>query len=590
MQQIRPPARDPGRRSRRHGFERVAMLVLALLTAVGLAVGTAFAAPGHAAPAGRGKVVPANAMDAVAAMQPSWNLGNTLDAIPDETSWGNPLTTKATFDAVKAQGFRSVRIPVTWSNHQSATAPYTIDPTYMSRVKQVVDLALADNLYVVLNVHHDSWQWINKMATDHDQVLARFNATWDQIATKFRDSSRQLLFESVNEPVFDNASDAQKTQLLNELNTSFHSIVRQKGGENATRFLVLPTQASSPDDQRVMDELATAISSLSDANLVATVHYYSFWPFSVNIAGYTRFDAEVQKNLTDTFARMHDTFVAKGVPVYLGEYSLLSYPDYTRTNDIVQRGEALKYFEAVGYAARVNGVTTALWDAGSFLNRNTLQWRYAALSAQIKSSWTTRSGTASSDRVFVPKTGAITARTLTLNLNGTTFQGLWQGSTRLTQGRDYTVSGSQLTLTATALTRLTGNRDYGVNATLQARFSSGVPWQLDVTTYDTPVLSQASGTTNSFAVPTQFRGDTLATMEAKYADGRNAGPADWTSYQQFDTAFAPDYSGNALTLTPAFLNAVSDGTPVTLTFHFWSGATVTYHVTKSGGSVTGTTS
>jgi endoglucanase len=589
MKCIRPPAP-----ARRRGPGRVASLLPALLAAVGLAAGSAFAAPhSQTAPSARAAKttpVPHNAMDAVAAMQPGWNLGNSLDAIPDETSWGNPATTKAMFDTVKAEGFRSVRIPVTWGNHQSTTAPYTIDPAFMSRVKQVVDWALADDLHVVLDVHHDSWQWVNKMATDHDQVLARYNATWDQIATVFKDEPRSLLFESVNEPVFDNATDAQKAQLLGELNTSFHNIVRQKGGANATRLLVLPTQGSSPDTQQVMDELATTISSLNDPNLVATVHYYSFWPFSVNIAGYTTFNAEIQKYLTDTFARMHDTFTAKGIPVYVGEYGLLSYPDYTRPTDIVERGEALKYFEALGYAARVNGVTTALWDAGSYLNRNTLQWRYAGLSAQIKSSWRTRSGTASSDRVFVPKPSTITAKSLTLNLNGTTFQGLWQGNTRLVAGRDYTVSGSRLTLTAAALTRLTGNRDYGVNATLQARFSAGVPWQIDVITYDTPVLSNATGTTSSFDVPTQFRGDSLATMEAKYADGTNAGPAEWTSYQQFDTAFLPNYGGSSITLTPAFLNAVRDGAPVTLTFHFWSGATVTYHVTKSGSSVTGTTS
>lgn len=589
MKDTPPTARDRRRRSGR--VTSLLLAVLTLLATVGLTTGPAFAAP-HAgtAPTVSAAIpqVPDNAVDAVAAMQPSWNLGNSLDAIPDETSWGNPLATKALFDTIRAQGFRSVRIPVTWSNHQSATAPYTIDPTSLNRVRQVVDWALADGLYVVLNIHHDSWQWINKMATDHDQVLARYNATWTQIATKFKDEPRRLLFESVNEPVFDNADDTRKAQLLDELNTSFHTVVRQTGGGNAMRLLVLPTQACTPE-QNLMDNLATTMSSLHDPNLVATVHYYSFWPFSVNIAGYTRFDATVQKDMSDTFARMHDTFVAKGIPVFLGEYGLLSYPDYTH-QDYVRRGEALKYFEALGHEARINEVTTALWDAGSFLNRNTLQWRDPGLFAQIKSSWTTRSGTASSDSVFVPKAGAIDARALTLNPNGTTFRGLWQGTTRLTEGSDYTVSGDQVTLTASALTRLTGDRAYGINATLQARFSQGVPWEIKVITYDTPVLSDATGTTGSFALPAQFRGDVLATMEAKYADGSNAGPANWTSYQQFGTAFSPDYAGNAITLTPDFFTAVNDGAPVTLTFHFWSGATVTYHVTKSGSSVTGTTS
>ncbi|MET7541475.1 cellulase family glycosylhydrolase [Streptomyces sp. NPDC005507] len=567
-------------RSRRRRVGWVAGLFLALTSTVGTSQTGAVAA---ARPAPSATV---SAMHTVAAMQPSWNLGNTLDAIPDETSWGNPPVTKALFDTVKSQGFRSVRIPVTWGNHQSAQAPYTVDAAFLSRVRQVVDWAQADGLRVVLNVHHDSWQWINKMATDHDQVLARYDATWQQIATAFKDEPRTLLFESINEPAFDNADDVHKMELVDELNTSFHRIVRASGGTNAQRLLVLPTVGATPD-QTLMDDLAATIDELHDPNLVATVHYYSFWPFSVNIAGYTRFDATVQQDMTDAFARMHDTFVAKGIPVYLGEYGLLSYPDYTH-QDYVERGEALKYFEALGHAARVNGVTTALWDPFSLLNRETLQWRDPVLFALVKSSWTTRSGTASADTVYVRKAGPVTDQSLTMNLNGTSFRGLWQGGTKLAQGADYTVSRDRLTLTAAALTRLTGDRAYGVNATLQARFSSGVPWRIDVTTYDPPVLAGATGTTGSFAAPAQFRGDSLATMEARYADGANAGPADWTSYQQFGTAFAPDYDGGTLRLTADFLNSLKDGVPVTLTFHFWSGASVTYQVTRSGDTVTGT--
>ena len=106
-------------------------------------------------------------------------------------------------------------------------------------------------------------------------------------------------------------------------------------------------------------------------------------------------------------------------------------------------------------------------------------------------------------------------------------------------------------------------------------------------TYDRPVLSTASGTTASFAVPTNFRGDLLATMEAKYADGTNAGPNDWTSFKEYDSTFAPDYSAGTTVLKPDFLNTLRDNAKVTLTFHYWSGTKVTYHVTKSGSNVTG---
>ncbi|WP_055529789.1 cellulase family glycosylhydrolase [Streptomyces graminilatus] len=576
-------------RRRGRGPGRLFGLLLALVAAIGLTGTTALALPSHQDTSRARLPLPALAaapMDTVAAMQPSWNLGNSLDAIPDETSWGNPPTTKALFDTIKAQGFRSVRIPVTWSGHQSASAPYTIDAAWMNRVKQVVDWAVADGLYVVLNVHHDSWQWIAGLPTDHDNVLARFKATWTQIAAKFRDSPQALLFESNNEPQFNNTTDAQGNQYNAELNTAFHSVVRQSGGNNATRLLVLPTLHTNAG-QDFLDILAAGMKSLNDPNLVATVHYYGWYPFSVNVAGGTRFDATARQEMTDTFTRLRSTLTSKGIPVYVGEFGLLQYPDQNHPSRIEQ-GEALKFFEQLGHEARTAQVTTALWDPFSYLNRGTMQWRDTDLINQIKSSWTTRSGTASSDRIFLAKSSAITARTLTLNPNGGSFLGLWQGNDMLAQGRDYTVSGDQLTLTTTALTRLAGNRAYGVNATIEARYNQGVPWKIHVTTYDRPVLSNASGNTNGVTVPTQFRGDLLATMQATYADGSNAGPTGWTPYQEFNEAFSPDYPGNALLLTSKFVNSLRDNAQATLVFHFWSGATVTYRVTKSGGSVTGT--
>jgi endoglucanase len=546
--------------------------------------------PSASSPAAGGASSPAagDAMASVAAMQPGWNLGNSLDAVgSDETAWGNPRITKTLLDNIRAQGFNSIRIPVTWSAHQGGAPSYTVDSAYMSRVNEVVDWALAAGFYVMINVHHDSWQWIKQMPSDRTNVLNRYNALWTQIATKFRDESPKLTFESVNEPQFAGASGAaQEAALLEELNTSFHRIVRGSGGNNASRLLVLPTLLTSSEQARV-DDLASTFRKLNDRNLIATVHYYGYWPFSVNIAGATRFDAQTEKDIKDAFDRVYNAFVTKDIPVIIGEYGLLGFDT---SLDVIEPGEALKFFESFGYHARARKLTTMWWDNGQHFNRTTFQWKNQRLVDQIKSSWTTRSGTASSDLLLVARSAPITSKTLALNLNGTTFQGLRQGNTNLSEGADYTISGSQLTLTASALTRLLSSREYGLNATLQVRFSEGPAWPISVITYDRPILSNASGTTSSFTLPTQFQGDRLATMEAKYADGSNAGPDDWTSYKAFETTFSPNYAGNAITLKPAFLDKVNDGARVTLTFHFWSGEKVTYVVTKSGSGVTGTTS
>ncbi|MFI7432292.1 cellulase family glycosylhydrolase [Micromonospora haikouensis] len=523
-------------------------------------------------------------MATVAAMQPGWNLGNTYDAIPDETAWGNPPVTQALLQKIRSQGYRSIRIPVTWSNHHGPAPTYTLDPAWLAKVRQVVDWSLAEGLYVLVNLHHDSWQWINTYPSDRTNVMNRYTALWTQLATTFRDYSSKLTFESINEPQFTGTSgDAQSDEVLRELNVAFVRLMRQSGGNNATRLLVLPTLYTNSNQER-LDALTATIDQLGDRNIAATVHFYGWWPFSVNIAGGTRYDSNVEQDIVDGFDRVQQTFVSRGIPVIVGEWALLSY-DYTRPG-IIERGELLKFFEAVGYHARIRKLTTMLWDAGSFLNRNTLQWRDQGIYDMMKASLTTRSATASSDQVYVPRTGTITSKSLTLNLNGATFQGLRQGSTNLVNGTDYTVSGTTLTLTASALTRLVGSRAYGVNATIEARFSQGVPWQISVITYDPPTQAAATGTTSSFTIPTQFRGDQLATMEAAYADGSPAGPANWTTYKEFWSNFQPDYTANTIIMKPEFFAEVTDG-PVTLTFHFWSGTKIKYQVTKSGTSVTG---
>ena len=127
-----------------------------------------------------------------------------------------------------------------------------------------------------------------------------------------------------------------------------------------------------------------------------------------------------------------------------------------------------------------------------------------------------------------------------------------------------------------------------MRAVLEVRFSKGVPWRLEVVSAETPVLSGATGTTDAFAVPTEFRGDRLATMEARYVDGSNAGPHSWTSFKEYDVTSAPDTAAGTIVLRPAFFAEVTDGAPVVLTFHFWSGETLEYTVVRNGTAVTGT--
>ncbi|WP_054942821.1 cellulase family glycosylhydrolase [Paenibacillus ihuae] len=522
----------------------------------------------------------------VDAMQPGWNLGNTLDATgADETSWGNPKVTQELIQKIADQGYKSIRIPVTWDVHIGAAPNYTIEAAYLARVQQVVDWALKEKLYVMINLHHDSWLWISGMEKKHDEVLARYNAAWTQIAAKFKNYPDKLMFESVNEPRFTDGGttdEAKATQMLTELNKSFHSIVRSSGGKNAERPLVLPSLESSPTQER-MDVLYQTITGLKDPNLIATVHYYGFWPFSVNIAGYTKFDADTQNDIIQTFDKVHATFTAKGIPVIVGEYGLLGFDKNTGT---IEQGEKLKFFEFLANYLRVKRITSMLWDNGQHFGRTTFKWSDPQLFTMMKNSWSTRSATAESDLIYLKKGEAVKDVTVSLNLNGNKLTSLSTAGGKLKKGTDYTLNGDKLILKAAKLKSLISSGKLGVNAVLTAGFNKGADWTFNLIVSSTPVLSSTQGTTASFKIPTNFNGDLLATMEAVYASGGNAGPQNWTSYKEFAYTFSPSYDAGEISLQENFFKEVNDG-EVILKFHFWSGEIVSYKITKSGTTVTG---
>lgn len=522
-------------------------------------------------------------------MQPGWNLGNSLDAVgADETAWGNPKITKELIEEIADQGYKSIRIPVTWDSHIGEAPNYTIEPAYLERVEQVVDWALDEDLYVMVNVHHDSWLWISHMETKHDEVLARYNAIWTQVADHFKDHSNKLMFESVNEPRFSDGgtTDEEKMfDMLKELNLSFHSILRESGGKNAERPLVLSTLEASPTQER-MDELYATITELNDPNIIATVHYYGFWPFSVNIAGYTHFEQDTKNDIIQTFDNVHNTFVAKGIPVILGEYGLLGFDQSTA---VIEQGEKLKFFEFLTHYLNEKDVTHMLWDNGQHMNRTTYEWSDLDFFNMMKEGWKGRSATAETDLIFVEKDADVKDANIQLELNGNKLTKLSVDGKNLKKFKDYVVSEDVLTIKASKLEELTASGEYGVNSVITAEFNKGADWKFRVITNSTPVLQDAEGTTESFAIPVSFNGDLLATMEAKYTDGTVAGPQNWTSFKEFEYTFSPSYDKGEIVLKPNFFNETKDG-EVVLTFHFWSGEVITYTITKNGTSVTGSAS
>ncbi|WP_337099362.1 cellulase family glycosylhydrolase [Paenibacillus sp. YIM B09110] len=527
-----------------------------------------------------------NMQSYVDAMQPGWNLGNTFDATGSETSWGNPATSKELIDSLASQGYRSIRIPITWKHRMGDAPDYRIDAAFMDRIQAVVDWSLDAGLYVMINLHHDS-HWIFDMESNHDDVLGRYKSAWVQIADRFKDYPMELMFEGINEPRFseDWGRDTETYfVMLDELNTSFHSIVRGSGGSNKLRPIVLSTLTASSSQKR-LNELDKTIAKLDDKRIIATVHYYGFYPFSVNLGGVTTFNEEARNDLVQTFDRVHETFVAKGIPVIVGEFGLLGFD---KSVDTIEQGEKLKYFEYLGYYAKQKQLTTMLWDNGQHFDRRLFEWKDPELYAVMKASANGRSSTASADQLFVKKDAEAADQNVTLQLYGNTLTELRQGDKVLAEGGDYELTGDTLTIKANLIKSLLTD-DYGIMASLTAVFSAGADWHIHIIHYNTPILKNTEGTSGGLSIPTAFKGDRLATMEAVYADGRNTGPNDWTPFKEMAHSYKPAYDLSAITLTKEFLEQLSDG-DVKLRMHFWSGEVIGYNLAKSGTAIVGVSS
>lgn len=309
-----------------------------------------------------------------------WNLGNSLDStgvsgLGSETCWGNPKTTKAMIDAVKAKGFESVRIPVSWGNHMDSN--YTVDEVWMDRVQEVVDYCIDDGMYVILNSHHD--QWNRPTDANYTAASKELKILWKQIAERFEGYDKHLVFEGMNEPrnysgenEWNGGTDEMRN-VVNKLNADFVSAVRATGGNNTDRALMIPTYAASIEYTAM-----TALELPDDDNIIVSLHAYSPYNFcmSTGEGSTSEFTASVEDELDAIMENISKVFISKGVPVCIGEFSS------SNKYNTAERVKWAKY-----YAAKVKelGMACMLWDnnvitytsngeSHGYLNRSSCTW------------------------------------------------------------------------------------------------------------------------------------------------------------------------------------------------------------------------
>ncbi|MDF2845225.1 MAG: Cellulase [Herbinix sp.] len=321
----------------------------------------------------------------VTAMGAGWNLGNALEAnsngTPSETAWGNPTITKALITAVKNAGFKTIRIPVSYLSYIGASPNYTINSTWLARVKEVVDYAYSQGLYVIINVHGDGYNtvtggWLLCNGSDQTTIKAKYTKVWQQIANTFKDYDEHLIFESMNE-VFDGTYNTPNTTYysnINAYNQIFVDTVRQTGGNNSSRWLLIPGwntdinyTVGSYGFQMPTDTYRSSVVPSTQKRIMVSVHYYAPWDFcgeeSMTITQWGASSTDSSKKstwgqedfLTSQFNSLYTKFTSQGYPVVIGEFGSID-----KSNASYRAAFAF----AVSKASKQYGCVPVVWDNG----------------------------------------------------------------------------------------------------------------------------------------------------------------------------------------------------------------------------------
>jgi endoglucanase len=329
------------------------------------------------------------------------NIGNTLDCIgtntwlAGETGWGNPRITREFIAALKNYGYTTIRLPVTWAENMGPGPNYTIAEVWMARVEEVVNWILAEDMYCILNLHHDGGEsdksWILKANDDPTGVTKQFAAVWKQIASRFSNASEKLILEAMNEVGFrmwnqwDASTNNKKPEayrILNGLNQAFVDTVRASGGKNKSRFLLVSGYYTDID--LTCDPLFKMPKDTLEDRLILSVHYYTPAVFCILDK-----DESWGKNQTDwgsdadyaelsrQFEKLQKRYLDMGIPVIIGEYGV-------NFNNKVEAART-RWITAVTQICLDNGICPAFWDTGNDIKRSPSS--SYEMSAALKEVW-----------------------------------------------------------------------------------------------------------------------------------------------------------------------------------------------------------
>lgn len=316
-------------------------------------------------------------IDLIKEMRVGWNLGNTFDA-PNEIAWGNPKTTKKMIDAVKDAGFNVIRIPVTWEGHFDDE--YIIQKDWLNRVQEVVNYAIDNETFVILNMHHEKWN--STSYANKERASAMMQELWTQIGTRFGNYNEYLIFEGMNEPRIYEASDSiqwggsiESFEVVNHLNQVFVDTIRSLGGNNSYRHLMITTNGAGTSEANI-----SSLEVPNDPYIIVSLHAYTPYNFAHDKTTITTWnkDNPLDTNPIDAvFDRIKRYFTDNNIAVIMGEFSSRD------KENISARLEWLEYYLD---QANIIGIPCIWWDTGqvkttenmtfSIFDRKAINWLF----------------------------------------------------------------------------------------------------------------------------------------------------------------------------------------------------------------------
>ena len=291
-------------------------------------------------------------------MSPGWNLGNSFDAIPNETSWGNPTPSQTLIKAVHAAGFKLLRLAVGWTDHIGPGPSYTIDSAWMNKVKQTAQWAIDDGMYVFVNTHHDSdggnGGWVSFPGTTSaaQTVATEVTAVWTQIANAFKSFDSKLMFECFNEPNYTAGRSTQAEIDLNMYLEACFKAIRDTGGANATRIVMIQPIGASPIQAGIQN--IQKVSFINDPNLVISLHTYHPTNFGLSTTPYSWGSASDYTNMQNSIAKEIRVWLPTQV-IFIGEWgSMAAQPAANRA----------AHAQAYAQDTTTAGIVPIWWDNG----------------------------------------------------------------------------------------------------------------------------------------------------------------------------------------------------------------------------------